>query len=99
MFGRRAPRLLRQVPLCVFLADEVPALATFRTDDDTSVLDALVDAAEALQVAELQRHHSEVVDTVEQVKIRTYEGRSSCTMEREKARPAVSGGERPACES
>jgi len=56
------------VPLCHFLADQVPALARFRVDDATSVLDALVDAAEALQVAELQQQHPDRVDALEQVR-------------------------------
>ena len=51
----------------MFLADRVPALAHFRVDEGTTVLDALVDAAEALQVAELQQRHPERVDDMEQV--------------------------------
>lgn len=65
---RRYKFCLRQVPLCHFLADQVPALARFRVDDATSVLDALVDAAEALQVAELQQQHPDRVDALEQVR-------------------------------
>lgn len=56
-----------QVPLCVFLAEKVPALGHFRVDADTTVLDALVDAAEALQVAELQAAHPGRVNDMEQV--------------------------------
>jgi hypothetical protein len=61
----RAPAA--QVPLCVFLAEKVPALGHFRVDADTTVLDALVDAAEALQVAELQAAHPGRVNDMEQV--------------------------------
>lgn len=51
----------------MFLAEKVAALGHFRVDEDTTVLDALVDAAEALQVAELQRSHPARVDDMEQV--------------------------------
>lgn len=56
-----------QVPLCMFLAEKVPALGHFRAGADTTVLDALVDAAEALQVAELQARHPGRVNDMEQV--------------------------------
>ena len=58
---------LLQVPLCMFLAEKVPALGHFRVGADTTVLDALVDAAEALQVAELQARHPGRVNDMEQV--------------------------------
>lgn len=65
-----APRhsLFAQVPLCTFLGDAVPALAAFAKEgEQTTVLDALTDAAEALQMLDLKQHAPEGIPLDEEV--------------------------------
>lgn len=62
------PHPRAQVPLCAFLGDQVPGLAAFAKEgEQTTVLDALTDAAEALQMLDLKPHAPEAIPPEEQV--------------------------------
>lgn len=72
------PNLATQVPLLRYLEDKVPELATVAKDAgggedgeplQQTILDALTDAAEALQVLDVQRRYPDALGGTQPVRI------------------------------
>lgn len=60
-----------QVPITKYLADKLPSLAKFVADGERmTVMDALVDAVEALQVSEVAAAHPDYVESADRVRPR-----------------------------